>query len=158
MSKSNLVVLLDAKHPEAAAQAHETADTAFAFLKEASRIKANMAHFTTHWTKLRPKRLRDKAVKDRDVLKGLAGLMAEGKLRLKQAVTGGAVSDDNDAPAYDPAPRRPAKTWRGGPTVRERPDPKPASPPPRPMDVAKQVDALLAAAKSGAPFVEQCKQ
>lgn len=156
MSQSNLVTLLDAKHPEAGAHTLKTEDAAFTFLKDAARIKSNMQQFTALWTKLRPKRLKDREVKDRDVLKGLAKLMAEGKLVLKEGRSGGGSEEAEEKAPPPAATRRPKTTWRGSVQIRERPDPTPANPPPPPMDVAKQVEALLAAAKSGAPFVEQC--
>lgn len=157
-SRSNLIELLDAKHPEAAAQEHSDADAAFAFLKDAARIKPNMAHFTEIWTRLRPRRLKDREIKEREVLKGLAGLMASGTLRLKSRERQGGGGSDDDAPP-PPAPRRKQRVMTGsGMKIRERPDPAPPAPPPPPINVAQQVAALLAAAKSGAPFVEQCSK
>ncbi|MCF6233274.1 MAG: hypothetical protein L3J36_09290 [Rhodobacteraceae bacterium] len=119
-----------------------------------------MEHFTELWTKLRPKRLKDRAFKDRDALKGVAKLMAEGKLLLKarRSAGGGGGKSKDKASAPPPPQRRPQKTWQGGMKIRERPDPAPASQPPPPIDVAKQVEALLSAAKSGAPFVKQCNK
>lgn len=156
--QTNLVVLLDPKHPEAAPQEHKDSEAALAFLKQAARIKSNMAHFTERWEKLRPKRLKGREQKDRDILKGLAGLMADGKLTTKSRHRdGGGDDDEPSTPA--PAPVRKKRAMSGsGMKIRERPDPPPPSPPPPPISAAQQVEALLSAAQSGAPFVEECKQ
>lgn len=157
--QTNLVVLLDPKHPEAAPQEHKDSEAALAFLKQASRIKSNMAHFTERWEKLRPKRLKGREQKDRDILKGLAGLMADGKLTTKSRHREGGGSDDDKPSTPPPAPARKKRAMSGsGMKIRERPDPPPPSPPPLPISVAQQVEALLSAAQSGAPFVEECKQ
>ncbi len=156
--QSNLVVLLDEKHPEAAPHEHKDVEAALAFLKNAARIKTNMAHFTERWEKLRPKRLKGKEQKDRDILKGLAGLMADGKLRLKSRERAGGGDEPDDAPkSPPPAPRKKRAMSGSGMKIREQPDPAPPAPPPPPISVAQQVKALLSAAKSGAPFVEQCR-
>jgi hypothetical protein len=156
--ESNLVVLLDEKHPEAAPHEHKDVEAALAFLKTAARIKTNMAHFTQMWEKLRPSRLKGREQKDRDILKGLAGLMANGKLRAKSRERQGGGDDADDAPrAAPPAPRKKREMSSSGMKLRERPDPAPPAPPPPPISVEQQVKALLSAARSGAPFVEQCR-
>ena len=154
---SNLVVLLDPGHPEAAEQECTESDAAFDFLKKASRVKSNMAHFAETWERLRPKRLKGKEQKDRDILKGLAGLMADGKIALKSRHREGGGDDDEEAPAAPaPAPRRKQAISGSGMKIRDRPDPPPPAPPPPKISTAQQVDALKSAAESGAPFVEQC--
>lgn len=154
--QSNLVVLLPPSHPEAAPQTHKDQDDAFAFLKDAARIKPNMVHFTERWLALRPKRFKDKEQKERDILRGLAGLLASDKLRVKSRERQGGGGTDEEAPPPPPPQRRKRALTSGGMKIRERPDPPPPAPPPPPISPAQQAKALKDAAESGAPFVEQC--
>lgn len=158
MHKSNLVKLLHANHPEAAPQSYKDKDAAFVFLKEAARIKSNMAHFAELWDGLKPRRLKGRDQKDRDVLKGLAELVAKGDLRLRARYAGGGRKED-ETPRSDTRgdPLPPKRMYTPGLGIRDRPEPTAPAAPVAPLNVDQQVAALLAAARSGVPFVEQCR-
>lgn len=159
MAPSVSVKLFDAKHSDAGSHDIKNADEAFEFLKKAARQKGNMTHFAQLWEQLRPKRLGNRTQKDREVLKGLADLIASGQLRTKAKHGGGGGSNAEDGPmaSNQPLSREQKQTFAGsGLKIRMSPE-KIIATVAAPIDVAQQVDALKAAALSGIPFVEQCR-
>ena len=94
---------------------------------------------------------------ERDIVERAAAALLTGALRARRvpvAPVGGPGTDDG-------TPARPSEVV--SPTLFERDAPPPPDSSPAPqrqtaIDVAQQVKALLAAAKNGSPFCEQCER
>ena len=150
--------LVEPNHPQAGDPEFGTVEEAGAFLQEAARSPANFAHLQALWAQINPKSGKDSAFQDkRKMFRELAARLVNGKLRLRER--GGQFGQVMSAADATPGLGEARATWTPsmGLRIRERPEPEPPRAPEPPTNVAQQVQALLQAAESGAPFCERCQ-
>lgn len=142
------------------------AEKALQFLRDAASDYNSLVDLRM-WASRQGSGLRD----DSDLLEYAAKGLVSGELvagtlgkvaardRTMHALKGGGASKEQQHKA-PPEPLKSGETTTPSalrePREEPKPDPKPAPAPA--MDVAQQVAVLLAAAKSGAPFCEQCEK
>jgi len=148
-------------HPQAEDHKIKTSRDALILLKKAALSKATMKRLAILREGFLPNRKDKTRPTDRKILDDLAKMMAKGSVRIKKlkVATGGSGGSTPSPPSPSPSSSRALRTtWPSGPRmrIRERPDPKPKAPPEPPVNTAQQIAALKSAAKSGAPFCEQC--
>ncbi|MFK7751915.1 MAG: hypothetical protein AB8B51_05150 [Sedimentitalea sp.] len=165
----NRVFIVSRHSPRAGATRFRDREAASRFLLIAAREPGNMRHFRGVAQTEKSGALR---ANDADVIAHLAARLADGALRLegkrrqKKEVSAALVSADGDATEveYEPATARPrtspASVERQEKPMLIRPRAEPAAQPPVvvDVDVSMQIAALIAAARNGTPFCEQCEK